>query len=320
MGRMPKEPLPRLDRRGEIYRRLLPHCRLERGEVWEDPAAGHRVAVADAGEPEEIAHLCGAERFRLMIQDPPYNIRAGGRPTVSLPRIEEDAYLQFTRRWLETALPYLADDAHLYIWLGADQKRGFHPLPEVMLLLREYPELRSRSFISLRNQRGYGTQKNWMAVRQELLYYVKGDPSFQVVYTDIPKTLKGYYKTVGGKRRENAERGKGETIRPGNIWFDIQQVFYLMHENVPGSFAQKPLKAAERIIRASSAEGETVADFFSHSGTTLLAAERLGRRCITSDTDPVFAELTIRRLERYRETGRCGWQYSNPFPEIDAAE
>jgi len=39
-------------------------------------------------------------------------------------------------------------------------------------------------------------------------------------------------------------------------------------------------------------------------------------RCFTSDIDPVFAELTIRRLERYRTTGREGWQWENPFPEL----
>ncbi|MBO0798371.1 MAG: site-specific DNA-methyltransferase, partial [Blastocatellia bacterium] len=109
------------------------------------------------------------------------------------------------------------------------------------------------------------------------------------------------------------ERGRGGTIRAGNVWIDIQQVFYRMEENVNGCYAQKPLKAIERIIDASSAEGDVVLDFFSHSGTTLLAAEKKGRRCLTMDIDPVFCEITIRRLENFRQTGRTGWQNSNPF-------
>jgi site-specific DNA-methyltransferase (adenine-specific) len=40
------------------------------------------------------------------------------------------------------------------------------------------------------------------------------------------------------------------------------------------------------------------------------------RRCHTIDNDPVFAELTIRRLENYRKSGKTGWQWLNPFPEI----
>jgi len=141
-----------------------------------------------------------------------------------------------------------------------------------------------------------------------------------VVYTDIPKILKGYYKEVGGKMTENTERGKSDTIRPGNVWVDIQQVFYRMEENVPGCYAQKPLKAIERILETSSREGETVLDFFAHSGTTLIAGERLGRRVFTCDIDPVFAELTIRRLENFRATGRTGWQWHNPFPEVDLTD
>ena len=116
---------------------------------------------------------------------------------------------------------------------------------------------------------------------------------------------------------ENLERSRSNTIRPGNVWFDIQQVFYRREENVSGCYAQKPLKAIERIMASGSAEGELVVDFFAHSGTTLIAGERLGRRVYTFDIDPIFAEITIRRLENHRKTGKTGWQWHNPFPEID---
>jgi hypothetical protein len=39
----------------------------------------------------------------------------------------------------------------------------------------------------------------------------------------------------------------------------------------------------------------------------------LDRSCFTSDIDLVFCEIAIRRLERFRETGKTGWQNSNPF-------
>ena len=169
----------------------------------------------------------------------------------------------------------------------------------------------------MRNQRGYGTQKNWMAVRQELLYYVKGDPAFNVdaEYTDIPKILRGYYKEVDGQLTENLQRSKSETIRAGNVWVDVQQVFYRMEENVSGCYAQKPLKSTDRIIKASSAPGDIIIDFFAHSGTTLLAAEINERRCMTMDIDPIFCEITIRRLEHFRRTGRTGWQNGHAFEE-----
>jgi site-specific DNA-methyltransferase (adenine-specific) len=112
---------------------------------------------------------------------------------------------------------------------------------------------------------------------------------------------------------KNFERSKSQNIRAGNVWVDIQQVFYRMEENVNGCYAQKPLKSADRIIRASSQKGDLILDFFCHAGTTLLAAEMLDRRCYTIDIDPVYCEIAIRRLEHFRATGKTGWQNGNPF-------
>lgn len=315
---MRKEPFSRLDTEAVLHKKLLRLCRLKTGEVWQDPRAGHRVGVLDAARAADVRTLMDGRLSRLAIHDPPYNISVGKRKTPALFQMEIEAYLRFSRAWISAALSVLDTHAAFYLWLGADQAAGFQPLPEFMLLMREFPGLASRSFITMRNQRGYGTQKNWMALRQELLYYTKGSPPFHVVYTGIPKILKGYYKEIGGRKISNEERGKSGTIRPGNVWIDIQQVFYRREENVPGAYAQKPLAAIERVIRASSDPGCIVSDFFAHSGTSLIAAERLGRTCYTMDSDPVFAEITIRRLEHLRATGKTGWQTGNPFPEIEA--
>jgi site-specific DNA-methyltransferase (adenine-specific) len=304
---MHNNPLPRIDQDSEVRDRLLPHCRLRRGDIWTDSKSGHRVACLDATDGSAISRLMNGERAQLAIQDPPYNL-------VAFETKSMEEYIDWARKWVVTSLQSMSGDSSLYLWLGADQNDGFQPLPDFMLLMREFP-VQARSFISLRNQRGYGTQKNWMAVRQELLYYVRGRPPFHVEaeYTDIPKTLRGYYKEVGGKLTENLERGKRDTIRAGNIWIDIQQVFYRLEENVSGCYAQKPLKSADRIIRASSDPEAIVVDFFAHSGTTLLAAEIAGRRCYTADIDPVFCEISIRRLEHYRATGKTGWQNGHAF-------
>lgn len=304
---MKSNPLPRLDRNPEIRERLLPLCRLKPGEIWEDPQAGHRVGCLDASSPDQVRRLMGGELAKLAVQDPPYNLVAfAERPMRQ--------FVDWCARWVRNTDRILSSDSSLYVWLGADQNAGFQPLADFMVMMRSQP-FRARSFITMRNQRGYGTQKNWMAVRQELLYYVKGHPAFNVdaEYTDIPKILRGYYKEVNGQITENIERSKCENIRAGNVWVDIQQVFYRMEENVSGCYAQKPLKSIDRIVKASSNPGDVVVDFFSHSGTTLLSAEINRRRCITMDIDPVFCEITIRRLEHFRQTGRLGWQNGHPF-------
>lgn len=304
---MKNNPLPRLDGNEAVRQRLLPHCRLRPGQVWVDPKNGHRVGCVDAADRDAVASLCDGHRPALAVHDPPYNLVAFESRRVS-------EYIDWCRSWIAVTADVLSSDASLYVWLGADQTDGFQPLPDFMIMMRSLP-FRARSFITVRNQRGYGTLQNWMAIRQELLYYVRGKPVFNVdaEYTDIPKILRGYYKTVGGELTENLERSRAGTIRAGNVWVDIQQIFYRLDENVSGCYAQKPIAAIERIIRASSHSGQTVIDLFAHSGTTLLACDRLGRVCVTGDLDPVFCEITIRRLERFRATGRLGWQHGHPF-------
>jgi DNA modification methylase len=316
-----REPFGRIDGDGHLRSRLLPYCRLAYGEKWTDPEGRHSVSVIDATDAVAVRDAIGSAAPSACIADPPYNVVVGARNTAALGQVSQTEYDEFTRMWLDAVLPNTADKASLYVWLGADMRNGFHPLPEFCLEMRDRPEWGARNWITVRNQRGYGTQMNWMWVRQELLYYAKNKPTFNIdaEYTDIPKTLKGYYKDVGGVRTDNTERGKGNTIRAGNVWVDIQQVFYRLHENVPGCYAQKPFKSVERLIKAATNQGDVVVDPFSHSGTTLVAAESLGRRCLTFDLDPIYAEISIRRLERYRKTGQLGWQCQNPFPELDGA-
>jgi site-specific DNA-methyltransferase (adenine-specific) len=312
---MQNDPLPRLDEAPEFRNALLEHCRLRAGDVWEDPAGKHRVACGDASAGADIDALMQGRQARLAIHDPPYNLIAFEKRSVA-------EFIGWCGKWIINTGAILEPDAALYVWMGADQKQGFQPLPDFMIMMRETC-FQPRSLITMRNQRGYGTQKNWMAVRQELLYYTRGRPAFNVEaeYTDIPKILRGYYKKIDGAMTENLERGNSEHIRAGNVWVDIQQVFYRMQENVNGCYAQKPLKACDRMIRASSNAGDVVVDFFCHSGSTLLASEISGRRCFTMDMDPVFCETAIRRLEQFRSTGRTGWQNSNPFAlEIAADE
>ena len=302
-------PLPRLDKNDDVHRALLNCCRLRHGDVWEDPSGRHRIGCLDAADEKSVERLMSGTKAALAIQDPPYNL-------VAFEQRRLGEYMDWCRQWVINTYHALDIDGSLYVWLGADQNNRFQPLPDFMVMMRQIA-FRSRSFITMRNQRGYGTQKNWMAVRQELLYYTKGAPTFNVAaeYTDIPKLLRGYYKNVGGELTENLERSMSDTIRAGNVWIDLQQVFYRLQENVSGCYAQKPLKSCERIIQASSNKNDAVIDFFSHSGTTLIAAETHERRCFTMDIDPVFCEITIRRLEQFRGSGKTGWQNSNPFEE-----
>ncbi len=80
-----------------------------------------------------------------------------------------------------------------------------------------------------------------------------------------------------------------------DLWTDIEHLHHAHQEHL-GYPTQKPLALLTRIIAASTREGAIVLDPFCGSGTTLVAAQRLGRRWIGIDTAASAIQLTQARL------------------------
>jgi len=95
------------------------------------------------------------------------------------------------------------------------------------------------------------------------------------------------------------ENSRGNPME--DIWTDIPPVNSMATERINYP-TQKPEALLERIINASSKEGDLVADFFCGSGTTAAVAEKLGRRWITSDLGR-YAIHTARK--RFLEIEGC---------------
>ena len=61
----------------------------------------------------------------------------------------------------------------------------------------------------------------------------------------------------------------------------------------------KPVRLVARLMYNSSKEGDVVADIFGGSGTTMIAAEQLGRKCRMMEMDPHYCDVIIERWERF---------------------
>jgi DNA modification methylase len=99
-------------------------------------------------------------------------------------------------------------------------------------------------------------------------------------------------------RKLRPEDDKGEPIY--NLWTDINRV-YANSPDAIGYPTQKPEALLERIIKASSNEGDVVADFFCGGGTTLAMAMKLKRKFIGCDSSRIAASVTLDRLVKLGE-------------------
>ena len=151
----------------------------------------------------------------------------------------------------------------------------------------------------------FGFQK----MHDVILFYSKDKSKFNIQYQDYSKpneiedTVRGVIdgklvrlKNEDGsyKKRENENKG----VPLHDIW-EIQHIQPTAKERL-GYDTQKPKALIERIIKASSNEGDLVADFYLGSGTTAVVCKELNRNFIGCDINPRAIEITLQRLNDAR--------------------
>ena len=82
-----------------------------------------------------------------------------------------------------------------------------------------------------------------------------------------------------------------------NVWH-FERTSQKEREDCGGHATPKPIALCARAIKSSSREGESVLDLFGGSGTTLIAAEQLGRKCFMMELDPHYCDVIIARWEK----------------------
>ena len=198
------------------------------------------------------------------------------------------------------------------IYLHCDPTAS-HYLKIVMDKIFGRDNFRREIIWSNEDQSGFKSQaKNWIRGSDTIFFYTKTsitDYTFNKEYMPLDEaTIRRYdkvdkdgnrykiYKNPDGTERKSylkKERG----VPLGSVWTDIPS---FQTVNNTGEYlgypTQKPLKLLERIIQASSNEGDVVLDPFCGCATTCVAAQQLNRKWIGIDIEKKAAELLVERL------------------------
>lgn len=192
-----------------------------------------------------------------------------------------DEYLVFLAERLAEMHRVLKPAGSLYLHLD------WHSVHYARLILDDLfgPERFLNEIIWAYDYGGRARDK-WARKHDNILWYAKSN-SWTYNRDEIDRIP---YMAPGLVGPEKAARGK----LPTDTWW--MTIVPTNSRERTGYPTQKPLKLLERIIRASSNPGDLVADFFGGSGTTAVAAARLGRRFLYVDTSAEALTIAKKRI------------------------
>lgn len=214
-----------------------------------------------------------------------------------------DEYLQYMYERLILIKELLSPNGSLYVHL--DEKRSHY----MKVIIDEVfgPDCFKRELVwSTKTSSGFkAAANNWVRTHDTIFYYSKGN-EFNKQYWEYGDEYKARFK----KKDENGrlyrdDRGSGikqyldelKGIPMGDVWDDIMSFQQAATSaEIVGYPTQKPEALVERVIKASSKEGDIVFDCFMGSGTTQAVAMKLGRRFIGADINLGAIQTTTKRL------------------------
>lgn len=201
-----------------------------------------------------------------------------------------DDYLAWMASWTDEAIRVLKPGGALYVFGGIGPRNGFAFWNYVQQTANN---IRFASYINWRRFRGKGYKglhNNWPDSREDIAYFVKGDK---------PKTFHKQYMHEAGLSSASKKRFEkdGVGLSCTNIWIDIPecQLDGGLNRTLMNP-AEKPIKLMERIISASTNEGDVVLDCFTGTGATAVAATKLNRQCLACDSRPDYVAIANSRI------------------------
>lgn len=245
---------------------------------------------ADSTLPEirsKVLQLTG--EVPLIVADPPYGkIVSSKWDRVNSSDVDFcDWMLSWTRTWADA----LCKDGSMYVW-GGIGKVGFRPFFRYLVNAEREGEFELANLITWKKRRGYGKQRDYLFCREECAWFVKGDSKhprcFNIPLLDEKRGYAGY----------NAKYpAKSEYLRRSNVWVEPELLRGKVH------VAQKAQRVIEIPIEVHTTPGEWVIDPFAGSGTTALAAMKLGRRFVVIEKDEKTFEEMVDRLNHAHVNG-----------------
>jgi len=238
------------------------------GDLW--LLGDHRLLCGDSTNSEDVAYLTAGEKAFLMATDPPYCVDYTGaeRPQESgkdwshvYREVDIKDLGEFLRAVFKAVLPNLKDNAALYVWHAHLQYPVLDQVFDEFGILRHQP-----------------------------LIWVK--PSSTFTYS--------YYRWAHEPCLFGWRQGNKPPHYLANGMSTVWEVDWEGKQRIVGNEhpTQKPVRLFEIPMEQHTRRGDLVLEPFCGSGSQLIAAEKLGRRCCAMEVAPAFVDGAVTRWQK----------------------
>jgi DNA modification methylase len=249
------------------------------GDLW--LLGRHRVLCGDALDPAACAALMGKESAAMVFTDPPYNVPIDGHASglgaihhrpfpMASGEMDRIAFTAFLGRACRNLAAFSVDGSIHYVCMD------WRHLDELLAAGRE----------------AYGELKN-------LCVWTKDNSGMGSLYRSQHELILVFKHGRNG-HRNNVQLGQFGRNR-SNVWRYPGANSFARHSE-EGNLAAlhptvKPVAMVADAILDCSGRGDIVLDAFLGSGTTMMAAERTGRRCYGLEFDAAYVDTIVRRWQ-----------------------
>ena len=260
----PEDVEPQLDKAEELREKFG----VETGQLWQ--LGSHRLICGDCTDKAVVERVMGGSKAEMVWTDPPYGVSIGDKnkylnAIAPSNRIEENLENDtLDEATLTTMLERAFDNAITVCTAGAAWMVAAPPGPLHVLFGQA---LKDRN---IWRQTIQWVKNNSTFSPLGVCYHWRAEPIF---FGWLPN---GSHRFYGGRNQDT-------------VWEIDRPVKSPEHPTM------KPVELVERGIENHTLPDEIVLDLFLGSGTTLIACERLGRKCMAVEISPAYVAVAIQR-------------------------
>lgn len=276
---------------------------VKQGEVWQ--LGRHRLMCGDSTDSSDVQKLMGAEQMDLIITDPPYNVNYeekaaalneyrpnnNGAMKIDNDLMEKEEFYDFLFRAFSNMKEYMRDGAAIYVFHADSEGLNFRKaFTDVGLRLAEVLIWEKNNFVLGRQDYHWRHEPVLYGWKEGAGHYFVNDRTQDTVILEDDVDFDSMKKPeLIQYIKDMLHRYADQTT----VIFEKKPMSSSLHPTM------KPLSLIAKFMKNSSKQGWNVGDLFGGSGSTLMAAEQLGRNAFVMEYDEHYASVIIKRWEDF---------------------